>query len=77
MSEPTVSTQSSVPEPHPRQVFRMFPYPHFVQEIDGEVAEIGLFVFFRIMFSIAWSSFRYPFSTTVIDYTTGKIIENT
>ncbi len=30
--------------------------------------------FLRAMAAIAWSSFRHPFSTTVIDLSTGKVV---
>jgi hypothetical protein len=30
--------------------------------------------YLRTMLAIAWSAFRYPFSTTTIDLSTGKVI---
>ena len=31
-------------------------------------------VFLRVMAAIAWSAFRHPFTTTVIDLATGKVL---
>jgi hypothetical protein len=31
--------------------------------------------FLRAMWMIAWSSIRHPFTTTVIDLSTGKIVQ--
>ncbi len=30
--------------------------------------------FIRAMIAVAWSAFRHPFSTTVIDLSTGKVV---
>ena len=76
MSEVSSTTQDSAAENEPKRIFRMLPYPHHAYEIDGGIEEPSVGAFFRVMLAIAWCSFRYPFSTTVIDYNTGKIIEN-
>ncbi|HMC65526.1 MAG TPA: hypothetical protein VKI65_11365 [Gemmataceae bacterium] len=35
---------------------------------------ISPLAFLRSMLAIAWSAFRHPFSTTVIDLATGEVI---
>ena len=42
---------------------------------DAEVVRIPALAFLRAMGMIAWSSIRHPFSTTVIDLTTGRIVQ--
>lgn len=53
------------------------------QEVEGIVITDGVEravqyvtpkVFVRTMTAIAWSSFRYPFSTTVVDFSTGNVL---
>ena len=41
-----------------------------------ENVRISPIAYLRTMFNIAWSAFRYPTTTTVIDLGTGKIVEN-
>lgn len=41
---------------------------------EPEVIYIPPLAFLRTVLALAWSAFRYPFSTTYIDATTGKVI---
>lgn len=41
-----------------------------------EKIRISPFAYIRAMADIAWSAFRYPTKTTIIDLQTGKIIEH-
>jgi hypothetical protein len=38
------------------------------------VIHIGPLAFLRSMFTLAWTAFRHPFSTTVIDLSTGRAV---
>lgn len=41
-----------------------------------EPVHISPFAFLRTMLAIAWSALRHPFTTTVIDLTTGQVVED-
>ncbi len=50
------------------------PKPEAADPASTEPVRIPPRAFLRAMAAIAWSSFRHPFSTTVIDLSTGKVV---
>ena len=40
----------------------------------GGPARISPWAFLRAMIAIAWSAFRHPFTTTVVDLSTGRVV---
>ena len=48
--------------------------PDAVDPASPEPVRIPPLAFLRAMAAIAWSAFRHPFSTTVIDLSTGKVV---
>ncbi|MBI1901159.1 MAG: hypothetical protein HYS13_08625 [Planctomycetia bacterium] len=40
-----------------------------------EVVRISPIAYFKSMLALAWACIRHPFETTVIDVTTGKVLE--
>ena len=46
------------------------------EEEESQVIYISPWAYLRAMANIAWSAFRHPFTTTVIDLTTGRVVES-
>jgi hypothetical protein len=46
-------------------------------QVDDEpiVIKIGAVAFLRTMWSILWTAFRHPMTTSYIDVTTGEVVE--
>src|SRR5437870_2388977 len=48
--------------------------PETHHEPVPDIVRISPTAFLRSMVMLAWTAFRYPFSTTVIDLSTGRIV---
>jgi hypothetical protein len=48
-----------------------------LENTDPEAFTIPPRAFLRAMFAIAWASLRHPFTTTVIDLSTGGVYQDT
>ena len=57
-----------------REMLSPNPSPKAGAEMETEVFYYRPWWFIRTMFLIAWCAFRHPFSTSVIDLPTGRII---
>ncbi len=66
----------------PRHPLENIVLDHTIQQEDPkkeeniETIRISPTAYLRAMFNIAWSAFRHPTKTTIIDLETGKIIKH-